>query len=100
MEQQMTQPDKEEKMLFCNCSNCEGKKDEHFDNMLDPEGDCISRYCADIVFLEDWYFEVLSHDKRKTNADFDLSVLGAEEFFRRNHIPHTLEVIGECLKPE
>ena len=96
----MTQPDKEEKMLFCNCSNCEGKKDEHFDNMLDPEGDCISRYCADIVFLEDWYFEVLSRENRETNADFDLSVYGAEEFHKRNFVSSKFEVVSKCLNPK
>ena len=99
MQQQMTQPDSEDKMLYCNCKECEGKKDEHFDNMLDPEGDCISRYCADIVFLEDHYFEVLSPENRKTNADFDLKTLEPEEFFKRNHTPHTFEVLSNCLKP-
>jgi len=100
MQQQMTQPDPgPDAMLFCNCDKCEGKKDEHFNDMLDPEGDCISRYCADIVFLEDYYNQVLMPCNRITNADYDLSVLGPQEFFKRNHIPYTLEVLGECLKP-
>ncbi|KKK51863.1 hypothetical protein LCGC14_3110680 [marine sediment metagenome] len=93
-----TQPDPgPDKMLFCNCAKCEGKKDEHYNDILDPEGECISRYCADIVFLEDHYDYVLHPEKRKTNADFDLSVLGPEEFFKKNHTPHTFEELADCF---
>ncbi len=89
-------------MLYCNCAKCDGKKDEHFNDILDPENECISRYCADIVFLEDHYEYVMHPEKRKTNADFDLSILGPEEFFKRNHTPHTFnlfKVLGEYFKP-
>ena len=96
----MTQPDPgPDPMLYCNCKECEGKRDEHYDNILDPYGDCISRFCADIVFLEDHYDFVLYPKNRMTNADFDLSVLGPEEFYKRNFIPSKFDVITECLKP-
>ena len=96
-----TQPDPgPDKMLFCNCPNCEGKKDEHFNDILDPEGECISRHCADIVFLEEHYYDVLSYKYRKTNADYDLKALGPKEFFKRNHVSDKFEIISNCLKPE
>ena len=101
MEQRMTQPDPgPERMLYCNCAKCEGQHDEYYNDILDPEGDCISRHCADIVFLEDYYYSGLTPAGCKTNADYDLLRLGPEEFLKQNQIPYTFEVLSDCLRPE
>ena len=80
----MTQPDPEEREFFCQCESCEGHISYDFNDMLIPDGEDISRYCADVETLERFYDYVLHHENRRTNADFDLALFGPVEFHRRN----------------
>jgi|GEM_PF-5457381 len=72
----------EPESIFCKCEKC---KDDsvgyEFGDMLDPFGDCISRWCANLKDLE--YFENAGPPISRTNAEFELRTIGAKEFFKK-----------------
>lgn len=77
-----SEPGGKPQLSYCKCDSCKGEIDYDYNDMLDPEGASISRYCADMEWLEVLYWKKLISD---TNAEYDLSVYGPEEFCRRNY---------------
>ena len=73
---------KEEESIFCKCSKCKGDSVGYeFNDILDPFGKCLSRWCANLKDLE--YFENEGSPISKTNAEFELRTIGAKEFFKK-----------------
>ncbi len=72
----------EEEYFFCTCPDCKGDSIGYeFDDILDPFGDCISRWCANLKDLE--YFENAGPAISRTNAEHELRTIGAKEFFKK-----------------
>ena len=72
----------EPESFFCTCPDC---KDDsvgyEFNDMLDPFGKCISRWCANLKDLE--YFENAGPAISRTNAEHELRTIGATPFYLR-----------------
>ena len=72
----------EEQTFYCHCDTCKGQIDYNYQDMLNPENTSISRFCAETEYLNHYYWK--TKDCR-TNAEYDLSLFGPEEFFVRNY---------------
>jgi hypothetical protein len=74
--------EKEPESFFCKCKDCKGDSVGYdFNDMLDPFGDCISRWCASLKELE--YYENAGPPISRTNAEYELRTIGAREFFKK-----------------
>ena len=71
----------EPESIFCKCEKCKGQIDYEPEHILDPDGDCISRWCANLKDLE--YFENAGPAISRTNAEHELRTIGAKEFFKK-----------------
>ncbi len=68
----------EPESFFCKCSKCKGDSVGYeFNDMLDPFGDCISLWCANLKTLE----QFLNEGPVITNAEYELQWLGITPFF-------------------
>ena len=68
--------------FFCTCPDCKGDSVGYeFNDMLDPFGKCISRWCANLKDLE--YFENAGPAISRTNAEHELRTIGTKAFFKK-----------------
>ena len=74
--------DTEPEKFFCKCSKCKGDSfGFDFNDMLDPHGDCISRWCANLATL--YRFENEGPMVARTSAEWELRHIGAEAFYTK-----------------
>jgi len=71
---------KEPEYFFCTCEKCKGDSVGYeYNDMLDPFGECISRWCANLATL--YRLENEGPEVPLTNAEYELRKIGATPFF-------------------
>ncbi len=71
----------DQELVYCKCDQCKGQIDYEPEHILDPDGYCYSRWCANLKDLE--YFENEGSPISQTNAEHELRTIGAKEFFKK-----------------
>ena len=64
---------------YCKCPKCKGQIDYEIEHILDPQGLCISRFCAaikDLIIVQNTMPEV-----PRSNAEFELKQRGVIQFY-------------------
>lgn len=71
----------EKEYFFCTCPDCKGDSVGYdFNDMLDPFGECISRWCANLETLHRLENE---GPQTMTSAEWELRKIGATPFYLR-----------------
>jgi len=74
--------EKEPEMFFCTCEKCKGDSVGYeYNDMLDPYGECISRWCANLEIL--YRIENEGPEVPLTSAEYELRKIGATPFYLR-----------------